>query len=74
MTSSSDSSNQHPLPDTIDTSKPQSARFWNYLLGGKDNYLVDREAGDEILALIPTLVDSQCQGDDVVRGAVLASW
>jgi len=39
VTSSSDSSNQHPLPDTIDTSKPQSARFWNYLLGGKDNYL-----------------------------------
>ncbi|MGH3929108.1 MAG: SAM-dependent methyltransferase [Pseudonocardiaceae bacterium] len=42
----------------IDTSRPQSARFWNYLLGGKDNYPVDREAADQILALIPTLRDS----------------
>ena len=48
---------QHQLPD-IDTSKPQSARFWNYLLGGKDNYPVDRDAAEQILALIPTLANS----------------
>jgi hypothetical protein len=41
----------HQYPD-IDTSKPQLARIWNYWLGGKDNYLVDREAGDEVLAAI----------------------
>ena len=28
----------------IDTAVPHSARIWNYWLGGKDNYAVDREA------------------------------
>ncbi len=31
----------------IDTTVPHSARIWNYWLGGKDNYPVDRAAGDE---------------------------
>jgi hypothetical protein len=31
----------------IDTAVPHSARIWNYWLGGKDNYAVDREAGDQ---------------------------
>lgn len=39
----------------IDTSKPQSARIWNYWLGGKDHYSVDREAGDGVLAAIPDI-------------------
>jgi hypothetical protein len=30
----------------IDTTVPHSARIWNYWLGGKDNYAVDREAGE----------------------------
>ncbi|MGH3934481.1 MAG: SAM-dependent methyltransferase [Pseudonocardiaceae bacterium] len=42
----------------IDTSVTHSARFWNYLLGGKDNYAVDREAAARILALIPSLRDT----------------
>ena len=33
-------------PPKIDTSVPHSARIWNYWLGGKDNFAVDREAGD----------------------------
>ena len=41
----------------IDTSKPQSARIWNYWLGGKDHYPVDRVAGDEVLAKIPDIAD-----------------
>ncbi|MDQ2879904.1 MAG: SAM-dependent methyltransferase [Actinomycetota bacterium] len=41
----------------IDSSKPQSARIWNYWLGGKDNYPVDREAGDEVRARIPDIAD-----------------
>src|SRR5699024_9570540 len=35
----------------IDTSVPHSARVWNYWLGGKDNYPVDREAGDAFLEI-----------------------
>ncbi|MFD0318612.1 SAM-dependent methyltransferase [Streptomyces flavalbus] len=41
----------------IDTSKPHSARFWNYFVGGKDNYEVDREIGDQIKEIFPGLVD-----------------
>ncbi|ATL31601.1 hypothetical protein KY5_6583c [Streptomyces formicae] len=41
----------------IDTSKPHSARFWNYFVGGKDNYEKDRELGDHIREIFPGLVD-----------------
>jgi hypothetical protein len=44
-------------PAEIDTTVPQSARIWNYWLGGKDNYAVDRAAGDEVLARIPDIAD-----------------
>ncbi|GAA0931454.1 SAM-dependent methyltransferase [Pseudonocardia zijingensis] len=44
-------------PAQIDTSVPQSARIWNYWLGGKDNYAADRAAGDEVLAKIPDIAD-----------------
>ena len=42
----------------IDTRVAHSARFWNYLLGGRDNYAVDRAAADQILLLIPSLRDT----------------
>lgn len=29
----------------IDTSKPHSARFWNFSVDSKDSYQVDRELG-----------------------------
>ena len=41
----------------IDTSIPQTARVWNYWLGGKDNYAVDRELGDQIAQQYPIIVD-----------------
>jgi S-adenosyl methyltransferase len=37
----------------IDTTVPHSARIWNYWLGGKDNYAVDREAGDQYKGIFP---------------------
>jgi hypothetical protein len=36
--------------------KRSSARVWNYWLGGKDNYPVDRVAGDEFAELYPEIV------------------
>jgi O-methyltransferase involved in polyketide biosynthesis len=42
----------------IDTTVVHSARFWNYLLGGRDNYAVDRKAADQILELIPSFRDT----------------
>ncbi len=41
------------LMEGIDTTVPHSARIWNYWLGGKDNYPVDRAAGDAFLKAYP---------------------
>jgi O-methyltransferase involved in polyketide biosynthesis len=41
----------------IDTSVPHSARIWNYWLGGKDNYAVDRAAGEEYAKVFPGILD-----------------
>ncbi|AKJ14589.1 translation initiation factor IF-2 [Streptomyces incarnatus] len=37
------------------TDVSHSARVWNYWLGGKDNYPIDQEVGDQILAFVPGL-------------------
>ncbi|WP_051366519.1 SAM-dependent methyltransferase [Hamadaea tsunoensis] len=42
----------------LDTSVAHSARLWNYLLGGKDNFAADREAAEQVLAFMPELVES----------------
>ncbi|MFJ8793547.1 SAM-dependent methyltransferase [Streptomyces sp. NPDC102462] len=39
--------------EEIDTSRPHPARIYDYLLGGKDNYPVDRDAGDALAAAAP---------------------
>ncbi len=44
-------------PSPVDTTVPHSARIWNYWLGGKDNFPVDREAGDQFLQVFPGIVD-----------------
>ena len=35
---------------------PSSARIWNYWMGGRDNYPVDRAAGDAWVALHPEVI------------------
>jgi hypothetical protein len=39
----------------IDSSTPHEARVYDYLLGGKSNYEVDRLAGDQILRASPQM-------------------
>ncbi|UXX91634.1 SAM-dependent methyltransferase [Streptomyces sp. AD2-2] len=39
----------------IDTSKPQSARMYDYFLGGKDNYPVDAAAAEKVISLFPAV-------------------
>jgi hypothetical protein len=41
----------------IDVTVPHSARVWNYFLGGKDNFAVDRAAGDQYRAVFPEIMD-----------------
>jgi len=42
----------------FDTSVPQTARIWNYWLGGKDSFPVDRAVGDQILEAFPAIVEN----------------
>jgi SAM-dependent methyltransferase len=37
----------------IDTSVPNVARIYDYMLGGKDNFAADREAAEQLLAAVP---------------------
>lgn len=46
---------QPELPVVIDTSKAHQARVYDYWLGGKDNFAVDREAAELALAAYPGL-------------------
>lgn len=40
----------------VDITVPHSARVWNYWLGGKDHYPIDREFGDRLYELLPEIV------------------
>jgi len=44
--------------DELDTGVPQTARIWNYWLGGTDNFAVDRQVGDQIREAFPDIVDN----------------
>ncbi|WP_405865888.1 SAM-dependent methyltransferase [Streptomyces sp. NBC_00005] len=47
-----------PLDGSIvDDKVPHSARIWNYWLGGKDCYEIDRRVGDRIVAANPQILD-----------------
>jgi O-methyltransferase involved in polyketide biosynthesis len=41
----------------LDTGVPHGARTWNYWLGGKDNFAIDREVGERVRAVYPQIVD-----------------
>ncbi|MGI5456416.1 SAM-dependent methyltransferase [Streptomyces sp. CA-249302] len=41
------------MSSPIDTSKPHPARMYDYFLGGKDNYEVDREAAEQFIRAAP---------------------
>jgi len=58
-----------PAPD-LQTHVPHGARIWNYWLGGKDNYPVDREAGDAWLAVHPEIAVAARAGRGLLRRGV----
>ncbi len=66
-----------PLPvgwpaERIDTAHPHPARVDDYLLAGKDNYQVDRDAAEEILAGFPQLRSIAAANRAFLRRAVHA--
>ncbi|MFD4693892.1 SAM-dependent methyltransferase [Streptomyces sp. NPDC058463] len=42
-------------PADLQSDRPHSARVWNYLLGGKDNYPADAAVGEMILRMFPDI-------------------
>ena len=50
-------SDESRAPAGIDTTVAHGARIYDYLLGGKNNYAVDREAAERALAVVPVLRD-----------------
>ncbi|MFG2091070.1 MULTISPECIES: SAM-dependent methyltransferase [unclassified Spirillospora] len=44
-------SSDEQVPSGIDPNVPSVARMYDYYLGGKDNYLADREAADKVIAI-----------------------
>jgi SAM-dependent methyltransferase len=43
----------HPTPFGVDSEKPSTARIYDYFLGGNDNYRVDRETAERMIATVP---------------------
>jgi hypothetical protein len=41
----------------IDTTVPNVARVWNYLIGGRDNFDADRRAARQLVAVAPVMAD-----------------
>jgi hypothetical protein len=58
--------------DQIDTSQPHPARMYDYYLGGRDNYEIDRMAADQIIRVVPEIVDGARQNRAFMRRAVRA--
>ncbi|WP_225849452.1 SAM-dependent methyltransferase [Streptomyces sp. HPF1205] len=56
--------------EEIDTSRPHPARMYDYYLGGRDNYEVDREAADRIIEIAPDVVPSARANREFLRRAV----
>ena len=45
-----------PAPSDLDTSVPHIARVYDYWLGGKDNFAVDREAAEQVIEAYPGIL------------------
>jgi hypothetical protein len=67
MTSSSSGSD---LSSRLDTHVPHSARIWNYLLGGKDNFEADRTVAEQVKQGYPEIVDIAVAGRAFLGRAV----
>ncbi|MFG1925210.1 SAM-dependent methyltransferase [Cryptosporangium sp. NPDC048952] len=58
------------LQARLRTDQPASARMWDYLLGGKDNFAADRTAADAIVAQQPEMAEFARAGRQFLARAV----
>jgi hypothetical protein len=54
----------------IDTSTPNPARIYDYLLGGKDHFPTDRAAAEELLAVVPQAAEGARENHAFLQRAV----
>ena len=64
------SGNDSELQARLNTDQPHSARIWNYLLGGKDNFEADRGAAEAVLAQMPEIRTFAVAGRDFLKRAI----
>ena len=57
-------------PVTIDTNVAHSARIYDYLLGGKDNFAADRDAADQMVEALPNVRPASRMNRDFLARAV----
>jgi hypothetical protein len=55
LTTESAPPHRPPRVAGVDTTRAHPARVYDYLLGGKDNFAVDRDAADAMIARLPAL-------------------
>jgi hypothetical protein len=54
----------------IDTSVAHPARRYNYWLGGRDNFAADRESGDAIAAIYPSIRTAAVENEAALYAAI----
>ncbi len=63
-----------PAPRGVDVTTPNIARMYDYYLGGKDNFAVDREAAKKILAVFPDTPVAAQANREFMQRAVRHLW
>ncbi|MBH5337847.1 SAM-dependent methyltransferase [Streptomyces pactum] len=56
--------------EQLDTSRPHPARMYDYFLGGRDNYQVDREAAQRVLGELPDILPTARENRAFLHRAV----
>src|SRR4051812_23244157 len=60
------------VPPPIDTTKPSVARMYDYFLGGKDNFAVDRQAAEQFLTVFPDVATAAAANREFLVRSVRA--
>lgn len=58
------------LPEGLDITVPNTARIYDYLLGGKDHFQADRQAADALVSLVPAVPRQVQENRGFLRRAV----
>jgi hypothetical protein len=63
-------SEREKAPLGIDTTRPSVARVYDYMLGGKDNYAIDRQVAEMALKIAPDAPEAAMANREFLRRTV----